>query len=101
MENGLPASMSDRNEEGRSVAKMTRTEELRITGEELLSTVRELVRQGNIRRITIKNREAKTLVEIPLTLGVVGTLLLPTLAALGAVAALVTECSIVVERVEE
>ena len=83
------------------MAKMTRTEELKITGEELLSTVRELVRQGNIRRITIKNREAKTLVEIPLTLGVVGTLLLPTLAALGAVAALVTECSIVVERVEE
>jgi len=101
MENGLPASMSDRNEEGRSVAKATRTEELKITGEELLSTVRELVRQGNIRRITIKNREGKTLVEIPLTLGVVGTLLLPTLAALGAVAALVTECSIVVERVEE
>ena len=83
------------------MAKMTRTEELKITGEELLSTVRELVRQGNIRRITIKNREGKTLVEIPLTLGVVGTLLLPTLAALGAVAALVTECSIVVERVEE
>ncbi len=83
------------------MAKATRTEELKITGEELLSTVRELVRQGNIRRITIKNREGKTLVEIPLTLGVVGTLLLPTLAALGAVAALVTECSIVVERVEE
>lgn len=83
------------------MAKTTRTEELKITGEELLSTVRELVRQGNIRRITIKNREGKTLVEIPLTLGVVGTLLLPTLAALGAVAALVTECSIVVERVEE
>jgi hypothetical protein len=93
--------MSDRNEEGRFVAKTTRTEELKITGEELLSTVRELVRQGNIRRITIKNREGKTLVEIPLTLGVVGTLLLPTLAALGAVAALVTECSIVVERAEE
>lgn len=83
------------------MAKATRTEELKITGEELLSTVRELVRQGNIRRITIKNREGKTLVEIPLTLGVVGTLLLPTLAALGAVAALVSECSIVVERVEE
>jgi hypothetical protein len=93
--------MSDRNEEGRFMAKPTRTEELKITGEELLSTVRELVRQGNIRRITIKNREGKTLVEIPLTLGVVGTLLLPTLAAVGAVAALVTECSIVVERVEE
>ncbi|MEN6368344.1 MAG: DUF4342 domain-containing protein [Thermotogota bacterium] len=81
--------------------KTTRTEELKITGEELVATVKELVRQGNIRRITVKNREGKTLVEIPLTLGVVGTLLIPTLAALGAVAALVAECSIVVERIEE
>jgi DNA-binding Lrp family transcriptional regulator len=83
------------------VEKTTRTEELKITGEELLTTVKELVRQGNIRRITVKNREGKTLVEIPLTLGVVGTLLSPTLAALGAVAALVAECSIVVERIED
>jgi DNA-binding Lrp family transcriptional regulator len=83
------------------VEKTTRTEELKITGEELLTTVKELVRQGNIRRITVKNREGKTLVEIPLTLGVVGTLLIPTLAALGAVAALVAECSIVVERIED
>lgn len=81
--------------------KNTRTEELKITGEELVATVKELVRQGNIRRITVKNREGRTLVEVPLTLGVVGTLLLPTLAALGAVAALVAECSIVVERVED
>ena len=81
--------------------KTTRTEELKITGEELVATVKELVRQGNIRRITVRNREGKTLVEIPLTLGVVGTLLIPTLAALGAVAALVAECSIVVERIED
>ena len=81
--------------------KTTRTEELKITGEELVATVKELVRQGNIRRVTVRNREGKTLVEIPLTLGVVGTLLIPTLAALGAVAALVAECSIVVERVED
>ncbi len=87
--------------EDESVEKTTRTEELKITGEQLVATVKELVRQGNIRRITVKNREGKTLVEIPLTLGVVGTLLIPTLAALGAVAALVAECSIVVERIED
>ncbi|HUT86485.1 MAG TPA: DUF4342 domain-containing protein, partial [Candidatus Heimdallarchaeota archaeon] len=56
---------------------------------------------GNIRRITIKNKEGKTLIEIPLTFGVVGALFLPTLAAIGAIAALVTECTIVVEKVEE
>ncbi|MDD4903446.1 MAG: DUF4342 domain-containing protein [Candidatus Bipolaricaulis sp.] len=83
------------------MAQAPRTEELKVTGEELLATVRELLRQGNIRRIAVKNREGKVLIEIPLTLGVVGTLLIPTLAALGAVAALVAECSIVIERIED
>jgi hypothetical protein len=78
-----------------------RNEEFTISGEKLIATVKELVRQGNIRRITIKNKEGKTLIEIPLTLGVVGVALLPTLAAIGAIAALVTECTIVIERVAD
>ena len=78
-----------------------RTEELSIDGEKLVSTVQEIIRQGNVRRIGIRSREGKILFEMPLTLGVVGVLLLPTLAALGAIAALVTECTIVVERIEE
>jgi len=82
-------------------AEKSRTEELTVNGEQLVSTVKELVHQGNIRRITVKNRDGKSLIEIPLTLGVVGILLLPTLAALGAVAALVTECTIVIERVDD
>jgi hypothetical protein len=81
--------------------KETRTEEITIRGEELVATVKALVHEGNIRRITVKNREGRVLIEVPLTLGVVGALLLPTLAALGAVAALVSECTIVVERVKE
>ena len=79
----------------------TRTEELTVSGEKLVATVKELVHQGNIRRLTVKNRDGKSLIEIPLTLGVVGILLLPTLAALGAIAALVTECTLVIERCEE
>jgi len=78
-----------------------RREEFVISGEKLVSTVKKLVREGNIRRVTIKNKEGKTLIEIPLTFGVVGALFLPTLAAISAVAALVTECTIVVEKVEE
>jgi len=78
-----------------------RREEFVISGEKLVSTVKKLVREGNIRRVTIKNKEGKTLIEIPLTFGVVGALFLPTLAAIGAIAALVTECTIVVEKVEE
>ena len=79
----------------------TFTEEIRITGEELLAKVKELVREGNVRRIIVKNEEGKILVEIPLTLGVVGAILAPSLAALGAIAALVTNCTIVVEKVED
>jgi len=78
-----------------------RKEEFTINGEKLVSTIKKLVREGNIRRITIKNKEGKILIEIPLTFGVVGALFLPTLAAIGAIAALVTECTIVVEKVEK
>jgi hypothetical protein len=79
----------------------TRTEEFQVQGEEIIAKVRELVRQGNIRRISIKNDEGKPIVDIPLTLGVVGALLLPQFAALGAIAALVTRCTITVEKDEE
>lgn len=75
-----------------------RTEEFRVDGEDLLKKIKSLIKEGNIRRITIKNKESKTIIEIPLTIGVVGTLLLPTLAAVGAIAALVKECTITVER---
>ncbi len=78
-----------------------RTEEIQMQGEQIVAKVKELVRQGNIRRVSIKNEEGKTLVDIPLTLGVVGALFLPQLAALGAIAALVTNCTIVVEKVGE
>lgn len=73
-------------------------ERYRVAGEKLLSKVKELLQEGNIRRITIKNDEDKTLIEIPLTIGVVGAALFPVWAAVGAIAALVTDCSIEVER---
>ena len=75
-------------------------EEFKVSGEEVLKKVKELVKEGNIRRIIIKNEEGKSLIEIPLTIGVVGTLLLPVLAAIGAIAAVVTNCTIVVEKRE-
>lgn len=77
-----------------------RGERYRVAGEKLLSKVKELIREGNVRRITIKNDEDKTLIEIPLTFGVVGAALFPVWAAVGAIAALVTDCSIEVERHE-
>ena len=76
-------------------------EEFRVSGDELIARVKELVHQGNVRRVIIKNEEGKTLIDIPLTLGVVGVLVAPQLAALGAIAALITHGTIVVEKEDE
>jgi CBS domain-containing protein len=76
----------------------TRTEEFHLTGDALLAKIKELLHEGNIRRILVKNEEGKTLIEFPVTLGVVGALLAPQLAAVGAIAALVTRCTLVVEK---
>ena len=78
-----------------------RTEEFHVSGDAMVAKIKELVHEGNIRRVSIKNEEGKTLVDLPLMLGVVGAILAPQLAAIGAIAALVTKCTIVVERVEE
>lgn len=75
-----------------------RTEEFSVSGEELLKKVKELIHAGNVRRITIKNEHGETFVEIPLTIGAIGAILAPPLAAVGAIAALVTKCTIVVVK---
>ena len=76
------------------------TEEFRVEGEKLLTKIKELIHEGNIRRISIKDKEGKTVMEIPVTLGVVGILIAPQLAAIGAIAALLTEATVVVEKGE-
>jgi hypothetical protein len=77
-----------------------RTEEFKVNGEELIARIKKLIHEGNIRRIIIKDRDGKTVMEIPLTIGVVGALLAPTLAAVGAIAALISEATVVVEKAE-
>ncbi|WP_243286652.1 DUF4342 domain-containing protein [Geothrix terrae] len=77
-----------------------RTEEFKLEGGKILDKIKELIHQGNIRRITLKNEEGKTLIEIPLTVGVVGAALLPVFAAVGALAAVVTRMVIVIEKTE-
>jgi hypothetical protein len=75
-----------------------RTQEFTIDGDEVVAKVKELIHEGNIRRITIKNEDGRTMLEVPLTIGVIGAALLPVFAAIGAAAALATRCTIVVER---
>ena len=78
----------------------TRTEEFKVEGGKVLDMIKDLIHQGNIRRIILKNEAGKTLIEIPLTLGLVGAALLPIFAAVGALAAVVTRMVIVVEKTE-
>lgn len=75
-------------------------ESFTVKGEKLLEKVKELIHEGNIRKITITNKDGKELMTFPLTVGVVGAVFAPVLAAIGALAALITECTLTVEREE-
>ena len=77
-----------------------RTEEFKVEGEKLLARIKELIHEGNIHKIIIKDREGKVMMEFPMTFGVAGVLIAPQLAAIGAIAALLTEATIVVEKKE-
>jgi len=74
------------------------TQEFTINGDEVVAKVKELINEGNVRRVIIKNEDGRTMLEVPLTIGVIGAALMPVLAAIGAAAALATRCTIVVER---
>lgn len=77
---------------------MSLKESFSIHGENLVKKIKELIAEGNVRKITITDKEGKDLMTFPLTIGVVGTILAPVLAAVGALAALIGECTITVER---
>ena len=78
----------------------SRTEEFRVSGDDILRKVKEIIAAGNARRIIIKTEKGDTMLEIPLTVALVGAVLAPILAAVGAMAALITHCTIVVEKKE-
>ena len=74
------------------------TEEFSVNGDQVVEKVKQLIAEGNVRRIIIKNEKGESIIEFPVAFGVVGAVLLPMFAALGAAAALITNCTIVVER---
>jgi hypothetical protein len=78
-----------------------RVEEFEVTGEKLVATVKQLVHEGNVRRIVIRNAKGVTLLEIPLVLGIAGAVFVPVWAAIGALAALVAKLTLVIERVQD
>ena len=84
---------------GAAVAKVS-SEEFSVSSDDLIERVKELLHEGNVTRIIVKNEKGEVLLEIPATVGVIGVVLVPWLAALGAIAALATNCKIVVQRRE-
>jgi hypothetical protein len=94
------AAPPERQIEEDTSGKRSRRQEYRVRGEKIVTKIRELLHEGNVRHVVIKNEEGKALIEFPVTVGVAGALLVPVWAAIGALAALVTDCKIVVERGE-
>jgi len=75
-------------------------ESFKVSGDELLSKIKEIIKEGNARKVIIKNEKEETIMEFPLTIGAIGVVLAPMFAAIGAIAALATDCTIVVEKRE-
>jgi hypothetical protein len=75
-----------------------RTEEFKVSGEELMAKIKAIIREGNARKVTIKDKDDKEILSFPLTVGVVGIALAPIFAAVATITALVTECTIILER---
>ena len=82
------------------MTEQTFKEEIKVSGQQLVETVKKLIHETNTRKITIKNEKGEILFELPMTATAVGVILLPVLAALGAVAALVSNCTVEVEKVK-
>lgn len=82
----------------KSTKQNTTHEEFKVSGDEIVKKVKQLIKEGNARRIIILNEKNKVVMEIPLTIGAVGAVFAPVLAAVGALAALMSNCTIVVEK---
>lgn len=91
----------ERRISGQKGGSKARREEYKVRGEKIVAKLKELLHEGSVRHVVIKNEEGKVLIEFPVTVGVAGALLIPVWAAIGALAALVSNCSIVVERENE
>lgn len=91
-------SSDDQQMEGGAAEGSTRREQHSVKGENVIGKIKEIVREGNVRHVVIKNEEGRTLIEFPVTVGVAGAILAPVWAAVGAIAAMVANLSIEVER---
>lgn len=94
----MPAKKNTTSSTKKKAQTKTTTEQIKGTGDQVLKKIKELVNEGNVRKIIIKDKNGKSIAEFPLTIGVIGTAFVPVLAAVGAIVALVAECTISIER---
>ena len=92
---------SETGSRGEEQAPRGHRERFKVTGDKVIATIRQLIHEGNVRHVVIKNDEGRTLIEFPVSIGVAGAVLLPVWAAVGAVAAMVADCTIEVERADK
>lgn len=97
----MPRSNTNKTGEDTKKEKAAYTEEFSIKGDSLIEKLKELLKEGNIRKITIKNNAGKVLLDFPMTIGVVGVLLIPFWSAVATIAALASHLTISIERKEE
>lgn len=85
----------------KTTEQASQEESFKVNGDDLVKRVKEIINEGNVRRITIKDKNGKEIIVLPLSVGVVGAVFAPALAAVGAIAALISECTITVEKNEK
>jgi len=93
-----PKSIFNQNEVKMTDEKQSNQESFKVSGDEILSKIKEIIKEGNARKIIIKNDKDETIIEFTLTIGAIGVVLAPMFAAVGVIAALATDCTIVVEK---
>ncbi len=90
--------MTAKKKNKKPLVSKKKQEEIKVEGKKVVSKIKELIKQGNIRKVVVKDNKGKIILSLPVTASVIGAFLLPPLVVVGAVAALVTECTITVER---
>ena len=88
-------------EENGTTGSKSGRQKFRVAGDRVIATLKELIHEGNVRHVVIKNDDGRTLIEFPVSIGVAGAVLMPVWAAVGAIAAIVTDCTIEVERSDD
>jgi hypothetical protein len=94
----MPAKKTKTTKKTRPIISKKQQEEIKVEGKNLVKKLKSLIKEGNVKRLTVKDKRGNTILSLPVTVSIVGALIIPPLVVVGAVAALLTECTITVER---